>query len=117
MSTFDPGRFKDRVTILQPARVQESAYGTNAVSWTELTTVWAEVRDVLPSRSENIAEGVEIGRRPCRVRMRYRTDVRSDMRLRYLGRTLRIVAGPAEIGRREVVEFVAEELTTEGQEA
>lgn len=116
MAVFDPGRFKDRVAILQPGRVQESRYGTQQVAYTELATVWAEVRDMLPSRAERIAENLEISRRPCRVRMRWRNDVRTDMRLRFGTRTMRILA-LAEVGRREVLELMAEELTTEGQEA
>ncbi|ABD25100.1 Phage head-tail adaptor, putative [Novosphingobium aromaticivorans DSM 12444] len=116
MAEFDPGRFKDRITILQPGRAQQGKYGTHAVAWTEMVTVWGEVRDMLPSRAERIAEGLEISRRPCRVRIRHRGDVRTDMRLRFLGRTLRIVA-IAEVGRREVLEIAAEELSTEGQDS
>lgn len=111
------GKLDRRVTILTAARAQEDKYGTSAITWTELATVWAEVRDVLPGRAESITEGLEIARRPCRVRMRYRSDVTSAMRLRLEGRMLRIVGGPAEIGRRVMIELVAEELSTEGQDA
>lgn len=116
MAEFDPGRFKDRVTILQPGRASSAKYGSSTVTFSELATVWAEVRDMLPSRAERISEGLEITRRPCRVRMRWRDDVREDMRLRFRGRDLRIVA-LAEIGRREVLEVVAEQLSTEGGDA
>lgn len=116
MAEFDPGRFKDRVTILQPGRASSAKYGSSTVTFSELATVWAEVRDMLPSRAERISEGLEISRRPCRVRMRWRADVRTDMRLRFRGADLRIVA-LAEIGRREVLEVVAEQLSTEGGDA
>jgi len=38
------------------------------------------------------------------------------MRVTLEGRSLRIIAGPAEIGRRERIEIIAEELSSEGQE-
>lgn len=116
MAEFDPGRFKDRVVILTPIDLQDDKYGSYSAAFDPMATVWAEVRDMLPSRAERIAEGLEIARRPCRVRIRWRPDVTTAMRLRLGARELRIVA-LAEIGRREVLELVAEELTTEGQEA
>jgi len=110
------GKLDRRATILQRAEAQDATYGTIAVTWQTLATVWAEVQDMIPSRAERMAEGVSIARRPCRVRMRYRADVDSTMRLSVDGREMRIIAGPAELGRREGIELVCESLTTEGQE-
>jgi head-tail adaptor len=115
-----------QVTILQRAASQEAVYGTQRVAWVPLLpALWAQVRDVLPSRAERAAEGVTIARRPCRVRLRWRADLASlalaGMRLRIgtgpAQRELAIIAGPAELGRREGLELVAEELSTEGREA
>ena len=78
------------VTVLRPEATQEATYGTVAVSWVEQGQYWGEVVDVLPSRSERVADVIDIGRRPCRVRLREGS---------------------------EDVELLAEELTTEGQEA
>jgi len=105
-----------RVTILARLDAQESVYGTDTVTWTALATVWAEVQDVLPTRAEHLADSIIIANRPCRVRMRWRSDITSTMRLQIDGRTLQIIAGPAELGRRDGIELVAEDLTTEGQE-
>jgi len=105
-----------RVTILTRVDAQESVYGTDTVTWTALATVWADVQDVLPSRAERLADSIIIANRPCRVRMRWRSDIASTMRLQVGARTLQIIAGPAELGRREGLELVAEDLTTEGQE-
>ena len=113
---MDAGKLDRRVTIQYRAEAQDPIYGTPQISWHTLATVWAEVQDMIPSRGERIAEGVSIARRPCRVRMRYRSDVTIDMRLLYGERTLRIVSMPAELGRREGLELVCEELTTSGQE-
>ena len=38
------------------------------------------------------------------------------MRVQVDGRTLRIIAGPAELGRREALELMAEELSSSGEE-
>lgn len=112
------GRLDRRVTLLARSAVVEDDYGTQSVQWLPLATVWAELQDMLPSRAERIAEGIEIARRPVRVRLRWRDDVGTAERLGLDdGRQLRIVAGPAEIfGRRHMIELVAEHLTTEGEE-
>lgn len=116
------GKFNREVEIQSKGEGQDDDYGTSDGEWEPFTTVWAEVKDVLPSRSETIGEGVELARRPCRVRMHFRDDITSKMRLLVKGvpayglpeRTLLITAGPAEIGFREGIEFMAEELTTKG---
>lgn len=113
---MDAGTLDRRVTILARSETIDPVYGTKAVSWSELATVWANVKDMIPSRGERLADGVEIANRPCRVRMRYRSDITSAMRLQIGGRQLRIITQPAELGRREGLELLAEELTTEGQE-
>lgn len=113
---MDAGRLNRRVTILRRTDVQDADYGTQEAVWTALASVWAEVQDILPSRSEGAENGIDIARRPARVRMRYRDDVNTTMRLQYGSRVMRIISGPAEIGFREGIEIVVEELTTGGQE-
>ena len=105
-----------RITIQSSSVTQDSTYGTDVASWPTLATVWANVQDMLPSRGEKFADGISIARRPSRIRIRYRSDVTSDMRVVIGSRTLRIITMPAEIGRREWLEFIAEEVTTGGQE-
>lgn len=105
-----------RIVIERRVETQDPTYGTITATWETLATVRAEIRDMIPSRGERIAEGISIARRPCRVRMLYRGDVDSTMRLKHGDRVLKIVSQPAELGFREGVEIVAEEVTTEGQE-
>lgn len=81
--------------------------------------VWASIVDVLPSRAEKMAEGLNIATRPARVRMDFRTDVDASMRLIETtegvdGRVMQIIAGPATIGNRDAVEFMVEEYSTAG---
>lgn len=113
-----PARRRDRrITFLERVTTQDEAYGTTIEGvWEDVATVWAEVQDILPSRGETLAQGVNITRRPCRIRILYRDDITSDMRIEYGARNLRIVSQPAEIGRREGLVIMAEELSTEGQE-
>jgi SPP1 family predicted phage head-tail adaptor len=114
---MEAGRLNRRITILHRTIVRyDPPYNTPVYEWTELASVWAEVQDMLPSRAERIADGINIARRPARVRMRFRTDIDSTMRISVDGREMRIVAGPVELGRREGLELMAEELSTEGQE-
>lgn len=106
---------RDRKIILeQRVEGQDATYGTATVNWTPFATVWAEVQDMLPSRAERVADGISLAKRPCRIRFLYRAGVTSEMRVNYGGRYLRIVAGPVELGRREGIELVAEEMSTEG---
>ena len=112
------GKLRDRIRIDQRSTSTNSDYGTQTVTWTELATVWAEVLDVLPSRGENITAQLVQARQPVRVRMRYRADVDSAMRVVELGgrqRTLKIVGGPATLGNREGSEVMCEEFSTEGE--
>ncbi|MEK9212298.1 bifunctional DNA primase/polymerase [Sphingomonas sp. 2378] len=51
------------------------------------------------------------------IRIRYRAGLNARMRFIVDGRVLQIVAGPAEIGRRYLVEFMAEESTPAGNPA
>ena len=112
------GKLDTLVTFERRTGTQESTLGTSTYVWADVLPLeWAEVQDVLPSRGERIAEGVNIAARPARIRCRYRGDVTNDMRVKFDGRTLRIVGGPAELGRREGLEMVCEELSTSGEEA
>ncbi|MBB6192867.1 SPP1 family predicted phage head-tail adaptor [Sphingobium wenxiniae] len=109
---MDAGRLNRRVTIQHRVESQDPMYGTPIVAWEPMVTVWAEVQDILPSRGEDMAEVINLARRPARVRMRWRDDVDMTMRLIIDGRTLEIIAGPAELGYREGIELMAEELST-----
>jgi SPP1 family predicted phage head-tail adaptor len=115
------GDLDRRVTILARVETIDAAYGTKTVTWSSdpdagAVTVWAQVRDVLPSRADRMANEIALANRPARVRMRYRDDVDLEDRLQIDGRQMRVIAGPAEIGRREGIEVMVEELTTEGQQ-
>lgn len=111
------GKRNRRVRFERNETVHDPRFGGGAPAWVEVCTVWAEVQDVLPSKAESAPDGVEVALRPARVRMSYRTGLTSDMRIVVLGtipRVLDIVAGPAELGHREGLEFVAQEVSRHG---
>ena len=102
------------IVFQQRTLAQESVYGTGNYTWADFATELADVQDILPSRAENLADGINIQRRPTRIRTLFRDDITSDMRVKIGMRTLQIVAGPAELGRRDGLEMICEEYSTEG---
>lgn len=121
-----PPRLNRQITIEDRSTSVNSSTGDETVTWTPIAYVpgspavaakfWAEVQDVPPSRGEFLAQGVPVGRILTRIRMRWRDDVTSDMRVVVHGDsdvTYQIVGGPAEWGgRKQYVEFTAERYST-----
>jgi SPP1 family predicted phage head-tail adaptor len=110
------GSLNKRVRIERPVP-DTSIDGAGSGSWAPVATLWAAVQDALPSRAERLADGINLAARPARVRMRYRTDIDSSMRFIIDGRTMQVIAGPAELGRREGLEFMVEEYSSPGNAA
>lgn len=103
-----------RIRIERKSVTRDPQYGTEEVSWTQFACVWAEVKDILPSRAERMAEQIQIARRPARIRIRYLAGITPDMRVIIAGRIHQIIAGPSMLGRREAIELMVEEHSTEG---
>lgn len=112
------GRFNRWVSIDYKSVTQDATYNTDVPDWQLLEKVQAEVQDVMPSRSESVRQGLAVARNQVRLRMRWRNDITSDMRITVHGDTdvlYQIIAGPAEIeGRKRFIEMVLERYTTEG---
>lgn len=109
------GKLNRRVKIQAYTEVDDPIYGPQPAGWADVATVWAEVQDVLPSKSESVKEGLAVAYNRTRIRMRYREGVTSAMRIVELGgmkRTLQIVGGPAILGNREGLELLCEEHST-----
>jgi head-tail adaptor len=86
-------------------------------TWMPVAKVWASIKDSLPSRGERLADGINVAARPARVRMFYRNDLDASMRFVFGGRVMQIIAGPAEIGVQEGLEFMVEEYRPAGNAA
>ncbi len=114
--TLDPGKLDRRIRIERP--VADAAMdGAGSGKWKLVATCWANVQDVLPSSGESLAGSINMAARPARVRIRYREDITSDMRIVMGGRIMQIVSGPAELGRRDGVELMVEEYRPAGNPA
>lgn len=112
------GQLDRRITIEAKSVAVDPDYGTQTVTWVAFASrIPAQVQDVLPSKSETAQQGIRIATQPARVRIRYMSGITSDMRVVVHGlsdRMLQIIAGPAELGRREGVEMMCEAYSTSG---
>jgi SPP1 family predicted phage head-tail adaptor len=116
------GALDHQITIKRKSVTNDTDYGTEIVDWVALATerFWAEVQDVLPSRSEQVKQGLAIGRSLTRIRMRYRNDIDSTMRITVHGDTdvtYQIIAGPSVVtsaGRKTMIEMMCEIYTSQG---
>lgn len=114
--TLDPGTLDRRIRIERPI-TDESFDGAGSGTWEHVITVWANVQDALPSRAERLGEGINIASRPARVRMRFREGITPAMRFVMGDRIMQIVSGPAELGRRDGLEFMVEDYSSAGNPA
>ena len=115
------GQYDRRIRIEQNSSAVDPQYGTAVPGWVAVAEVWAQVQDVLPSRAESQSDSVRLASRPSRIRVRWNVSLAAigtgAMRIVQIDRgdrMLKIVAGPAEIGRRESLEFMAQEFSTSG---
>jgi head-tail adaptor len=115
----------DRRIIIEYQEVGEDpVFGTPLITWQPLVALpgsprvampfWAQIQDALPSNSEAVKQGLVIARNQSRIRLRYRTDVTSAMRITDVGtgQVYQIVGGPAEIGRKEWTEVIVERYSS-----
>lgn len=100
-----------RARIEQRTVSKDATHGAAVETWTLLAVVWANVQDVLPSRSEAVKNGLTIGTKQKRFRCRYRDDIASSMRIVIDGVAHQIVGGPAELGQRQYSECMVEAYT------
>lgn len=121
----------DRLATFQRRSVtQEATFGTDVVTWVPVAYLpgsppvaekfRVELQDVLPSRSERVDSGLKLASNPTRLRMRWRNDIDSTMRVTVHGDAdvvYQIISGPAEImGRKRYLEMMLEHVSTTGTE-
>ena len=112
---MNAAKYRHRCLIERKQVTQDPIYGTETITWATLATVWCEVQDVLPSRSEAVKQGLAIATNQSRIRMRFRTDIDSSMRFtinRPAATVYNIISGYAEIGNKNEIEFVVEKATS-----
>lgn len=114
------GQLDDRITISRPTEVVDPVYGPQPGGWEVVAArVPAQLLDQLPSKSERVEGGLKVADRPARLRIRYMPGLTSDMKITLHDgadasgdRDYQISAGPADIGRREWIEFTITNFTT-----
>lgn len=107
----------DRFVRIERPVADTSLTGAGSGTWALVDEVWAGIRDMLPSRGERIADGISVATRPARVRIRYRDDINAAMRIVDGARVMQIITVPAELGRREGLEFMVEDYSPAGNRA
>lgn len=117
--------YKHQITIERTSTV-DGEFGPQPGPWVPLVALpgspvvgerfWAEMQDVLPSRSEAVKQGLAVARNQTRCRMPWRDDIDSSMRVTWHRETdvvYQIVAGPADIGgNKEAIEMMLERYSS-----
>ena len=112
------------VVIERPVSTQDTDTGIITITWESIAyedgspqvamRLPAQVQDLLPSKAEYVTQGLSLVKGECRLRMGYRNDITSDMRVtvyRDSAVTYQIKSGPAEIGaRKSKIEMMLEKF-------
>ena len=119
-------KFNCQVTVEKKQTTVDSTYGTEIVTWVPLVALAgspvvaekfpAEIQDALPSRSEAVQQGLGIARAQSRLRLHWRDDMDSAMRVtvhKDSDVVYQIVSGIADIGgRKEAIEMMLEKYSS-----
>lgn len=98
-----------------PVNGQENEYGTPTVSWALRSMSWFDKQDVLPSRSEDVKQGLAMSASQSRFRGRYRTDIDASLRIVVQSNppvTYQIISAAAVLGNKDGIEFMGERITS-----
>lgn len=100
------GKLSSRVTLQSPAEAK-SRSGEVTLSWSDYATVWGSVdglssRDIMQAQQANVIA-------THKVRIRYRSDVTHEHRLKWRGRTMEI-ASVVDRDNHTVLEMLAREV-------
>jgi head-tail adaptor len=103
------GQLDRRLTLQQQGIVDDPEYGPQPGGWVNVVErIPAQKWDLLPASSEDTKQGLRVAGYPARVRIRYMAGVTADMRVilhEGTDQVYEITSTPAEIGRREWLEF------------
>jgi SPP1 family predicted phage head-tail adaptor len=108
------GQLDRYIRIEKKTVTKDPNYGSEIVTWTFYKECWASVTDITSRMQESTVNDLRLLKQPCKVVMRYDPTIDATMRLVMIDRddrVLQIVTKPAEIGRREAIEFTAEDYS------
>lgn len=101
------GDLRHRITIQTPAETSDTDAGL-AANWTDVATVWASINPISGREYFTAQETASIVTH--RVRMRYRTGIRPEMRLEFGQRYFRIDTIIDRDERRRELEIMCHEV-------
>lgn len=99
------GRLDSRVTIQAPDTTTD-ALGQPIPGWTDVATVWADIR--MKSGLESIKAGSPVSTVQASIRIRYRAGINAGMRIVHNLTNYNITAVMPDVGGREFVDLVCE---------
>lgn len=99
------GRLNTRCTLQQPGTATDEL-GQPIPGWTDVATVWGDVR--LRSGLESIKAGASVSTVQASIRIRYRAGINAGMRIVHNLTAYNITAVQPDVGGREFVDLVAE---------
>ena len=104
---MNPGNLRNRIIIQRQITTQDS-FGEQQEEWNEVDTVWASINPIA-GREFFAAETVN-SEITHKIRIRYRNDIKPDMRVFYNGRAFRITTVINEFERNKMLQLMCKEL-------
>lgn len=111
------GKLDRYIRIEKKTVIKDANYGSEVISWDTYKECWANVQDITTRMQESTNNDLRLLKQPCKVLVRYDNGIDATMRIVMLdrdNRILQIVTKPAEIGRKEAMEFTAEDYSQNG---
>jgi SPP1 family predicted phage head-tail adaptor len=105
------GKLDRYIRIESKSVTNDPDFGSEVITWSTYKECWASVQDILSNNQEATKTDLRLSTRPCKVLMHYDSGINETMRIVMLDRDdrlLQIVSVPAEIGRRQGLEFMCE---------
>ncbi len=111
------GKLDKFIRIEQKSVTNDANYGSEVIAWVPYKECWAQINDITTRSQESTNSDLRLLKRPCKVLVRYDAGIDATMRIVMLDendRVLQIISKPAEIGRKEAMEFMAEDYEVHG---
>ena len=102
------GSLNRRCTLQQPGTATD-ALGQPIEGWTDVATVWGDVR--LRSGLESVKAGAVVSTVQASVRVRYRKGINAGMRVLVDAVPYEVLAVQPDVGGREYVDLVCQVVT------
>ena len=99
------GRLNRRCTLQAPGTTQDEL-GQPIPGWTDVATVWGDVR--LRSGLESVKAGAVVSTVQASVRIRYRKGINAGMRVLVDSVPYEVLAVQPDVGGREYVDLVCQ---------